>query len=130
MFTGIVTDLGRLRGVERRGDARFSFETSYDTGAIALGASIACSGVCLTVVDTGPDWFAADVSAETLASTGGGSLPASQRMSRSWPGPQAAGISFESSRRATGRGWPEPWPAWCCCENPSSGAAWSAWAWA
>jgi riboflavin synthase len=69
MFTGIVTDLGRVRGVERRGDTRFSFETTYDTGAIALGASVACSGVCLTVVDKGPDWFAADASAETLAKT-------------------------------------------------------------
>ncbi|MCH8999086.1 MAG: riboflavin synthase [Proteobacteria bacterium] len=69
MFTGIVTDLGRVRAVERRGDTRFSFETAYDTGAIALGASIACSGVCLTVVDKGPGWFAADASAETLATT-------------------------------------------------------------
>ena len=69
MFTGIVTDLGRVRAVERRGDTRFSFETAYDTGAIALGASIACSGVCLTVVDKGPGWFAADASAETLAMT-------------------------------------------------------------
>ena len=69
MFTGIVTDLGRVRAVERRGDTRFSFETAYDTGAIALGASIACSGACLTVVDKGPGWFAADASAETLAMT-------------------------------------------------------------
>lgn len=69
MFTGIVTDLGRVRAVERRGDTRFSFETAYDTGAIALGASIACSGVCLTVVDKGPGWFAAEASAETLATT-------------------------------------------------------------
>ncbi len=69
MFTGIISDLGRLRGVDKRGDTRFSFETSYDTGTIALGASIACSGTCLTVVDTGPGWFAADASAETLAKT-------------------------------------------------------------
>ncbi len=69
MFTGIVTDLGRVRAVEQRGDTRFSFETAYDTGAIALGASIACSGVCLTVVDKGPGWFAAEASAETLATT-------------------------------------------------------------
>lgn len=73
MFTGIVTDLGRVRSVERRGDARFTFETSYDTGTIELGASIACSGACLTVVDKGTDggqgWFAADVSAETLSCT-------------------------------------------------------------
>ncbi len=69
MFTGIITDLGRVRAVERRGDTRFSFETAYDTGAIALGASIACSGVCLTVVDKDPGWFAAEASAETLATT-------------------------------------------------------------
>ena len=73
MFTGIVTDLGRVRAIERpagaEGDARFSFETGYDTGAIALGASIACSGACLTVVDRGPGWFAADVSNETLSKT-------------------------------------------------------------
>ncbi len=69
MFNGIITDLGRVRAVERRGDTRFSFETAYDTGAIALGASIACSGVCLTVVDKDPGWFAAEASAETLATT-------------------------------------------------------------
>ena len=69
MFTGLITDLGRVRGVERRGDTRFTFETHYDTGESALGASIACSGVCLTVIDKGPDWFAADVSAETLSKT-------------------------------------------------------------
>jgi len=69
MFTGIITDLGRVRQVEGRGDARFVFETAYDTAQIALGASIACSGPCLTVVDKGPGWFAADVSAETLAKT-------------------------------------------------------------
>jgi riboflavin synthase len=69
MFTGIITDLGRVRQVERQGDARFVFETGYDTAEISLGASIACSGACLTVVDKGPGWFAADVSAETLSKT-------------------------------------------------------------
>jgi riboflavin synthase len=69
MFTGIITDLGQVRAVERRGDARFTFETGYDTDGIDLGASIACSGACLTVVDKGPGWFAADVSAETLSKT-------------------------------------------------------------
>jgi riboflavin synthase len=69
MFTGIITDLGRVRQVERQGDARFVFETDYDTAEISLGASIACSGACLTVVDKGPGWFAADVSAETLSKT-------------------------------------------------------------
>ena len=69
MFTGIITDLGRVRQVEKRGDTRFVFETSYDTAGIEIGASIACSGVCLTVVETGPGCFAADASAETLART-------------------------------------------------------------
>lgn len=73
MFTGIVTDLGRVREVrpppEAAGDTRFVLETAYDTGAIAVGASVACSGCCLTVVDKGPGWFAVDVSAESLART-------------------------------------------------------------
>ena len=69
MFTGIITDQGRVREVEARGDSRFVFETAYDTEEIALGASIACSGACLTVVDKGAGWFAADVSAETLSKT-------------------------------------------------------------
>ncbi|MFQ5774342.1 MAG: riboflavin synthase [Kiloniellaceae bacterium] len=69
MFTGIITDLGRVRRVERRGDTRFVFDTGYDTAGIDLGASIACSGACLTVVDKGSGWFAADVSAETLSKT-------------------------------------------------------------
>jgi len=80
MFTGIITDLGRVRRVERRGDTRFTFETAYDTAGIAIGASIACSGACLTVVEKGKDaegdWFAADVSAETLSKTTLGSWAA------------------------------------------------------
>ena len=67
MFTGIVTDVGRVRQIRRDGDVRFAIETAYDTARIDIGASIACSGVCLTVVDKGPDWFAVDASAETLA---------------------------------------------------------------
>jgi len=72
MFTGIVTDLGRVRALAPAGagsDLRLEIATAYDTGAIALGASIACSGCCLTVVETGPGWFAVQVSAETLART-------------------------------------------------------------
>lgn len=69
MFTGIITDLGRLRDVEHRGDARFVVETAYQTETIDLGASIACSGPCLTVVEKGTGWVAFDVSAETLART-------------------------------------------------------------
>lgn len=69
MFTGIITDVGHIRGVEQHGDMRTRIGTGYDTGTIAIGASIACDGACLTVVDLGPDWFAVDVSAETLSKT-------------------------------------------------------------
>lgn len=69
MFTGIVTDIGSVTAVETRGDTRVVIATAYDTASIDLGASIACSGVCLTVVEKGPDWFAVDVSAETISRT-------------------------------------------------------------
>jgi riboflavin synthase len=67
MFTGIITDIGRVRHIEGEGARRVEIETAYDTGSIAIGASICCSGVCLTVVDKGDDWFAVDVSHETLS---------------------------------------------------------------
>jgi riboflavin synthase len=69
MFTGIITDVGRVRAIEPSGDPRYTIETRFDTGKIVLGASIACSGVCLTVVETGADWFAVQASAETLGLT-------------------------------------------------------------
>lgn len=69
MFTGIVTDIGEVRALERRGDLRARIETRYDTAGIDIGASIACSGVCLTVVDLGEDWFDVEISAETLDKT-------------------------------------------------------------
>jgi riboflavin synthase len=69
MFTGIVTDIGTVRSAEQRGDLRLVIGTAYDLDSIDLGASIACSGVCLTVVDKGDDWFAVDVSAETSSRT-------------------------------------------------------------
>jgi riboflavin synthase len=69
MFTGIVTDVGTILEVEERGDRRVRIGTSYETLEIDLGASIACSGVCLTVVDKGPNWFAVDVSAESVSRT-------------------------------------------------------------
>jgi riboflavin synthase len=76
MFTGIVTDIGTVRSVERRGDLRLTIGCSYDMTTVELGASIACSGVCLTVVDKGPEengsWFAVDVSGETLSRTAEG----------------------------------------------------------
>lgn len=72
MFTGLVSDLGRVRAIApppeaEAGDLRLTIATSYDMTTVPPGASIACSGVCLTVVDTGADWFAVDVSAETLS---------------------------------------------------------------
>ena len=69
MFTGIVTDIGTVRKAEQRGDLRLEIETGYDLDTVDLGASIACSGVCLTVVDKGDDWFAVDVSGETISRT-------------------------------------------------------------
>ena len=69
MFTGIVTDVGTVRSAEQRGDLRLVIATHYDLASIDLGASIACSGVCLTAVDKGDDWFAVDVSEETLSKT-------------------------------------------------------------
>jgi riboflavin synthase len=71
MFTGIVTDLGRVRRLSRGpgpdGGLELTIATGYDTAEIALGASIACSGVCLTVVAVEPGAFAVQASAETLA---------------------------------------------------------------
>ena len=67
MFTGIVTDVGTVRSAEQRGDLRLVVGTSYDLDTVDLGASISCSGVCLTVVDKGEDWFAVDVSGETIS---------------------------------------------------------------
>ena len=69
MFTGIITDLGSVQAILKRGDTRFQINTSYDTNSIALGASISCSGTCLTVVEKGKNWFATDVSGETLSKT-------------------------------------------------------------
>ena len=72
MFTGIVTDIGTITTAEQRGDLRLVIECGYDMGGVDLGASIACSGCCLTVVDKGADWFAVDASAETVSKTAGG----------------------------------------------------------
>jgi riboflavin synthase len=68
MFTGIVTDVGRVRAVrETNRDRRFEIETSFDLGTLDIGASVSHAGCCLTVVEKGPDWFAVEVSGETLA---------------------------------------------------------------
>ena len=72
MFTGIVTAIGTVRSVEQRGDLRLIIGCHYDMGSVDLGASIACSGTCLTVVDKGEDWFAVDISAETISRTAKG----------------------------------------------------------
>jgi riboflavin synthase len=69
MFTGIITDVGAIEAIETRGDLRARITTAYDTATVDMGASISCSGVCLTVVDKGPGWFAVDVSHETVSRT-------------------------------------------------------------
>ncbi len=69
MFTGIVTDIGEVVRIDKNGDTRIAIKTAFDTSTIEFGASIACSGCCLTVVDKGEDWFSVDVSAETLSCT-------------------------------------------------------------
>ena len=69
MFTGIVTDIGTVRAIEQAGDTRIEIKTSYDTDNIDVGASIACSGPCLTVIDKGSGWFAVEASTETLKKT-------------------------------------------------------------
>ena len=69
MFTGITTDIGTVRTAEQRGDLRLVIACGFAMASVELGASIACSGVCLTVVDKGDDWFAVDLSAETRART-------------------------------------------------------------
>ena len=72
MFTGIITDIGTVRSAQQRGDLRLVIGCGYNLQTVDLGASIACSGVCLTVVDKGDDWFAVDVSGETLSRTAPG----------------------------------------------------------
>lgn len=69
MFTGIITDIGMVQAVEMRGDMRARIGCGYDMAGVDTGASIACDGVCLTVVAKGTDWFDVDISAETLGKT-------------------------------------------------------------
>ncbi|WP_309092734.1 riboflavin synthase [Phenylobacterium sp.] len=70
MFTGIVTDVGRVRAVrDTDRDRRFEIETGFDTATIEIGASVSHAGCCLTVVEKGPGWFAVEVSGETLSKT-------------------------------------------------------------
>ncbi|MEM6372753.1 MAG: riboflavin synthase, partial [Pseudomonadota bacterium] len=69
MFTGIITDIGTLVDLKQEGDLRARIATGYDTAGIDMGASIASDGVCLTVVDLGPDWYDVQISAETVSKT-------------------------------------------------------------
>jgi riboflavin synthase len=72
MFTGIVTDIGEITAVKpggQAGDRHFVIRTKHDMKPVAIGASIACSGCCLTVIEKGPDWFAVEASGETLDKT-------------------------------------------------------------
>lgn len=74
MFTGLVTDLGKVRGIRQppaggSSDARFTIDSGYDPASLEIGASISCSGACLTVVETHADGFSVDVSGETLSKT-------------------------------------------------------------
>ena len=85
MFTGIVTDIGTVASAEQRGDLRLTIRCGYDMAGVDLGASIACSGVCLTVVDKGDDWFAVDVSAETLSRTASGMWSEGSRLNLERP---------------------------------------------
>ena len=70
MFSGIVTDVGRVRAIrDTNRDRRFEIETSFDVGSIDIGASISHAGCCLTVVEKGAGWYAVEVSGETLGAT-------------------------------------------------------------
>ena len=83
MFTGIVTDVGEITALTpggQAGDRKFVVKTRHDMTPIAMGASIACSGCCLTVVEKGPDWFAVEVSGETLDKTHLGDWQQGQRI--------------------------------------------------
>ncbi len=80
MFTGIVTDMGEVVSTERAGDLRARIRCAPATAAAEIGASIACDGVCLTVVANGADWFDVDVSGETLARTNIGDWAAGRRV--------------------------------------------------
>ncbi|MBE0552948.1 MAG: riboflavin synthase [Rhodobacteraceae bacterium] len=83
MFTGIVTDMGEILALEQRGDLRARIGTGYDTTRIDIGASIACEGVCLTVIDLGTtprNWFDVEISAETVSKTNLGGWAVGRRI--------------------------------------------------
>lgn len=80
MFTGIITDIGKITKLEQQGDLRARIETGYDTRGIDMGASIASDGVCLTVVDLGADWYEVQISAETVDKTNLGAWEVGRRL--------------------------------------------------
>jgi riboflavin synthase len=80
MFTGIITDVGTIISAEQRGDLRLVIGTVYDMDSVAIGASIACSGVCLTVVEKSHGQFSVDASAETVSRTASGMWVAGNRL--------------------------------------------------
>lgn len=80
MFTGIIADIGTVRSIEKKGDTRFEFSTSFDTSKISIGGSIACNGACMTVVEKGQDWFAIEASAESLSKTTLGQLVVGEKL--------------------------------------------------
>ncbi len=81
MFTGIITDIGVIETVQKsETDARFRIKTSFDMSRFSIGASIACAGCCLTVVDKGDNWFVVDVSGESLSKTGMGNWKEGSRL--------------------------------------------------
>jgi riboflavin synthase len=85
MFTGIITDLGVVKTVTAAHSTRFEIATAYDLATVAIGASIACAGVCLTVIELGKDSFTVDVSNETLARTTLGSWQVGRRINLERP---------------------------------------------
>ena len=80
MFTGIITDIGTVESATQRADLRVVITSGYDMAGVAIGASIACSGVCLTVVEKGAGWFAVDASHETLTASAPGHFVAGARL--------------------------------------------------
>ncbi|MGS4983621.1 riboflavin synthase alpha chain [Pseudosulfitobacter pseudonitzschiae] len=80
MFTGIITDIGKVVSLTQSGDLRARIETAYDTDGIDMGASIASDGVCLTVVALGDNWYDVDISAETLSKTNLGAWTEGKRV--------------------------------------------------
>lgn len=80
MFTGIITDVGKVLEVEQKGDLRARIGTAYDMAGVDLGASIACDGVCLTVVNKDNGWFDVDISAETVDKTNVGAWVIGKRL--------------------------------------------------